>query len=160
MENTAIAEKPRWRYRYDNFKRTYALLQEACNKQQQGELEQLAKEGMIHRFELCMELACQTIQDYMEAQGFIFHQVFPSHVIKEAYTAKLIDNIEDWMDALDARNKMSHTYNFEVFEQVIEQISERYIHCFGQLYEMLGMEAIESEERASSTSSKNIKKSI
>ena len=41
---------------------------------------------------------------------------------------------------------MSHTYNFEVFEQVIEQISERYIHCFGQLYETLGVAAMESEE--------------
>ena len=146
MENPVIAEMPGWRYRYDSFKRTYALLQEACNRQQQEELEQLAKEGMIHRFELCMELACQTIQGYMEDQGFVFHHVFPSHVIKEAYTAKLIDNVEDWLDALDARNKMSHTYNFEVFAQMIEQISERYIHCFGQLCETLGVAAMGSEE--------------
>ena len=93
---------------------------------------------MIQRFEVCMELAWKTIKDYMEHNGFIFAQVLPSAVIKEAGAAKLLDTPGVWLQALDDRNKMSHTYDFQKFEQVIERIVHVYIdNCFGTLYEIL-----------------------
>lgn len=131
-------DTPRWHYRFDNYKRAYFLLQEICERHQQEELEQISKEGMIQRFEFCVELAWNTIKDYMEHNGVVFQQVFPSLVIKEAGKAKLLDNPEAWLRALDDRNKMSHTYDFNKFEQVIERISNEYIDdCFGALYEIL-----------------------
>jgi len=136
-------EKPRWQYRFDNFKRAYLLLQEACDRYEQEGLEQIAKEGMIQRFEFCMELAWKTIKDYMEYQHFAFDSVFPSKVIKEAYAARLITRGEDWLSALDDRNKMSHTYDFVTFNAVIERVSKRYIHCFGELYETLSQEIMQ-----------------
>lgn len=51
------SEKKRWQYRFDNFSRAYFLLREAVEKNEAGELEQLAKEGLIRRFKFCMELA-------------------------------------------------------------------------------------------------------
>lgn len=42
-----------------------------------------------------------------------------------------------WMDALDARNKMSHTYNFQKFEKVIESIRSRYLAAMEDLYLVL-----------------------
>ncbi len=138
-----MKDKPRWRYRFDTFKRAYILLQEACERYAEEGLEQIAKEGMIQRFEFFMELSWKTIKDYMEHKNFVFDQVFPSHVIKEAYAAKLITNGEDWLSALDDRNKMSHTYDFKKFNEVIERISKRYIQCFSQLYETLSAEIME-----------------
>ena len=41
------------------------------------------------------------------------------------------------MDALDARNKMSHTYNFQKFEEVIESIRSRYLAAMEDLYLVL-----------------------
>ena len=131
-------DKPRWKYRFDNYKRAYYLLQDISARQQQEELEQIAKEGMIQRFEFCMELAWKTMKDYLEDNGVIFKQVFPSAVIKEAGECKLIEKTDLWLQALDDRNKMSHTYDFEKFNQVIERISALYIEeCFGSLYESL-----------------------
>ena len=94
---------------------------------------------MIQRFEVCMELAWKTIKDYMEHNGFVFAQVFPSAVIKEAAAAKLLDTPGIWLQALDDRNKMRHIYDFpydfQKFEQVIERIVHSYIDsCFGALY--------------------------
>ncbi len=44
--------------------------------------------------------------------------------------------------ALDARNKMSHTYNFEQFEEVIENIRSQYLAVVEDLYLfLLGKEA-------------------
>ena len=40
-------EKPRWRYRLDNYKRAFALLREAVEIMQARELTQLEKEGFI-----------------------------------------------------------------------------------------------------------------
>ena len=133
-------EKLRWQYRFDNFKRSYFLLQEAAEKYREKSLDQLGKEGMIHRFEICMELSWKTIKDYLEYKGIVFNQITPSAVIKEAAAAKLLDDGEAWMRALDARNKMSHTYDFKKFEDVLEQVTAKYLHCFGQIYETLAME--------------------
>ncbi len=41
------------------------------------------------------------------------------------------------MSALDAHNKLSHTYDFKKFEAVIEEIHARYLDCIGGLYEIL-----------------------
>ena len=58
-------------------------------------------------------------------------------IVKETVAAKLISNGEDWMSALDARNKMSHVYDFKQFDAVIDQIVSIYLDCFGELYEKL-----------------------
>ena len=43
----------------------------------------------------------------------------------------MIDRPDLWLEALDDRGKMSHTYDFKKFEQVIERVSELYIDdCF------------------------------
>ncbi len=132
-------EKKRWHYRFDNFQRAYFLLQEAAERNQDGQLDQLAKEGMIQRFEYCTELAWKTIKDYLESQNVVFEQITPRAVLREAVAAKLISNGEDWMNALDARNKMSHTYDVQKFDAVIEKIATRYLNCFAELYETLSM---------------------
>ena len=135
---------PRWQYRFANYKRAYFLLEEACERHQQKNLEQIAKEGMIQRFEFCLELAWKSMKDFMEHKGMVFPQVFPSLVIKEAGAAKLIAHPETWLDALDDRNSMSHTYDFVKFEQVLERISNSYFQdCFADLYETLSHSLID-----------------
>ena len=131
------SEKKRWQYRFDNFRRAYALLLGALDILHEEELDQLGKEGMIKRFEYCTELAWKTIKDYLENQNVIFLEITPRTVLKEAIATKLIERGEDWMSLLDARNKMSHNYDFRKFEEVIHQIAERYILCFSELHEKL-----------------------
>ena len=135
-------EKQRWQYRFANFKRGYFLLQEANDLYHENKLDQLGKEGMVQRFEYCTELAWKTMKDYLESQNMVFAQITPRTVIKEAIAAKLIEGGEEWMNLLDARNEMSHTYNLKKFEAVIKQIDEKYIRCFGDLYEKLAEEDI------------------
>ena len=133
-------EKPRWKYRFNNFSRAYTLLQEANEKYSDGSMTQLEKEGMIQRFEYCMELAWKAAKDYLEYNNVVFGLVTPRAIIKEAIAANLIHDGEGWMTALDVRNKMSRTYDFKKFEEALEQISKRYLACFGELYEVLGKE--------------------
>ncbi len=84
-----------------------------------------------------MELAWKTMKDYLERQNVIFSQITPRAVLKESVAGKLVSDGEGWMSALDARNKMSHTYDFTKFEIIIEDIQTRYLDCIGELHEKL-----------------------
>ena len=139
-------EKKRWQYRFDNFSRAYSLLREATERNQAGELDQLAKEGLIQRFEFCMELAWKTMKDYLESQNVTFSQITPRAVLKESVAGRLISDGEGWMSALDARNKMSHTYDFTKFEIIIEDIQTRYLGCIDELHEKLSEAYLELDD--------------
>lgn len=128
------AEKQRWQYRFDNFRRAYILLQEAADLSYENKLDQLGKEGVIHRFEYTTELAYRAIKYYLESQNIVFKLITPRTIIKEAIATKFIEQGEQWMNLIDARNKMSHTYDFKQFEAVIAQIKESYLVCFDELH--------------------------
>ena len=54
-------KKPRWQYRFDNYKRAFVLLREALEEDR--ELSQLEQEGVIQRFEYTMELAWKVMKE-------------------------------------------------------------------------------------------------
>lgn len=61
----------------------------------------------------------------------------PRSVIRKAFETNLTEHGRVWMDALDARNRMSHTYDFQKFEVVIENIRDRYLAAMEDLYMFL-----------------------
>ncbi len=130
-------EKPRWQYRFDNYSRAFILLREGIEAIDQRPLSQLEKEGIIQRFEYTWELAWKTLKDFMEEQGVTLPSFTPAAVIKAAFAAKVITRGDDWMAALDARNKMSHSYNFKAFELVIADIQKRFLSLFDDLHSEL-----------------------
>ena len=136
-------EKTRWQYRFYNFKRAYFLLGEATENI--DNLNQLESEGLIQRFEYCTELAWKTIKDYLENEGIIFKQKTPRAILKEAIATNFLLNGQTWMDILDARNKMSHTYKFDHFQTVIKDIKKSYFSCFSELYEKLAQKDLDNE---------------
>jgi nucleotidyltransferase substrate binding protein (TIGR01987 family) len=147
MRNGVMNEaktKPRWIYRFDNYKRAFSLLREAIETMQDRELLQLEKEGVIQRFEYTWELAWKVLKDYLEAQGVVLDTIAPSFVLRAALEAKLITNGDLWMQALDARNKMSHVYNMQKFEDVIQQIQKHYLALLDDLHLSM-MERVLSE---------------
>ena len=131
-----IKEKPRWMYRFDNFKNAFFLLREAVSKIKEKEIElsQLEKEGVIQRFEYTWELTWKVLKDYLEYTGVILETITPASTIKTAISVNMIKNGDIWMEALDSRNKMSHTYDFKKFEEIILQIQNHYYFEIEDLY--------------------------
>lgn len=118
---------PRWQYRFAHYRRALSLLREAIQALTDSGLSQLEKEGTIQRFEFTVELAWKVMKDYLEHEGIVFEQMTPRVVIRKAFEAGVTTHGPLWMDALDARNRMSHTYDFAEFEQVVEDIRTRYL---------------------------------
>ena len=123
----------RWKQRYNNFIKAYRQLVEANN--QFTELSVLEKEGMIQRFEYTFELSWTTMKDYLESQGVQVQ--FPRDVIKEAFSAGIIHDGEIWMDMLDNRNLMSHTYQEEIFREVVDNVHSKYLPAITRLIDYL-----------------------
>ena len=127
-----MSEDIRWKQRFQNFDRAFVLLREAFADQR--ELSMLEKEGVIQRFEYTYELAWKTLKDYHEASGVIITPVTPRQVIKEAFAAKIITDGQVWINMLDNRNLLSHTYDFSVFEQAVKAIAEHYLSAMELLH--------------------------
>jgi nucleotidyltransferase substrate binding protein (TIGR01987 family) len=126
----------RWVQRLDNYARAFVRLREAVDRLETETLEDLQKEGIIQRFEYTWELAWRTLKDYLVFKKVTLERVTPADVIRVAFAANIITDAADWMDALDARNKMSHVYNEQAYEEVIRDIQSRYFKLFDDLYDM------------------------
>ena len=114
----------RWKQRFQNFDRVFVLLRSAMENGPDA-LNPLEKEGVIQRFECFFELAWKTMKDYLEEGGFVFAAVTPRQVLKDAYAAKILDDGQVWIDMLDHRNLLSHSYSPVVFEKAVEAIHTR-----------------------------------
>ncbi len=123
----------RWRERFRNFDKAYNQLQSAINDFEK--LNDLEKEGLIQRFEYTFELAWKTIKDYLEAQEV--EAKFPRDVVKTAFHYEIIENGEIWMDMLEKRNLMTHTYDKEKFKFVVKKIKEEYYGAVSQVHNYL-----------------------
>ena len=108
----------RWKQRFDNFDRAIVLLREPVERGV-AELNALEQEGTIQRFEFALELAWKTLKDYLEASGVVISPVTPRAVVKAAFAARILDDGQVWIDMLNDRNLLSHTFDDSVFRTVL-----------------------------------------
>jgi nucleotidyltransferase substrate binding protein (TIGR01987 family) len=138
----AMSEDIRWKQRFHNFERAFLLLREAVERKPEA-LSMLEKEGVIQRFEYTFELAWKTLKDYLEEGGLVISPVTARQVIKEAFAAKVISAGEVWINMLDHRNLLSHTYDASVFEQAVKAIAEHYLPLMGKLHQFFVEKSVE-----------------
>jgi len=108
----------RWRQRYQNLNKAFLQLNDAVNRV--DKLSTLEKEGLVQRFEYTFELCWKTLKDYLEAQEV--EARFPREVIKYSFQYEIIKNGEAWMEMLEKRNMMAHTYDEAIFNEAIQNI--------------------------------------
>lgn len=142
-----LNEQPRWEYRFHVFGRALALLQQGLETIAERPATELEREGLIQRFEYTWELGWNLIGDYLDYQGVILPTRTPRSVIKVAYERGIITNGPEWMKALDARNRMAHTYSFAAFEEVLVAVQHRYFALLDDLWNSLIDEVLHSEKR-------------
>jgi nucleotidyltransferase substrate binding protein (TIGR01987 family) len=143
FKSSGMISDIRWKQRFDNFDRAFVLLREVYERKLDS-LSRLEKEGAIQRFKVAFELAWNTIKDYLEESGVVVNPVTPRNVIKEAFTARLLDDADVWVDMMLHRNLLSHTYDIKVFEVVLQALAERYFPAFDRLHEWFLMKRLET----------------
>jgi nucleotidyltransferase substrate binding protein (TIGR01987 family) len=123
----------RWEQRFQNLDRAVALLREPFEREVAA-LSNLEKEGTVQRFEFTLELAWKTLKDYLEHEGQVIDPVTPRNVIKEAFAARILNDGQVWIDMLDHRNLLSHTYNEAAFAAAVLAIRDRYLAAIEELH--------------------------
>ncbi len=132
----SMALDVRWEQRFQNFERATALLREPFARDVES-LSALEKEGVVQRFEFSSELAWKTLKDYLEHEGKAMAPVTPRTVIKEAFAAQILPDGQVWIDMLNHRNLLSHTYDVQTFEAGVLAIRDRYLPAMESLREWL-----------------------
>lgn len=122
----------RWRQRFENFHKSYTLLDQYIQKPIETELE---RAGIVQFFETTFELSWKLMKDYLEAQGTIARS--PREAIKLSFQCGLIDDGYVWIDALSSRNQTVHLYDEKVVAKLIIDIAQVYHPAFKKLYEKL-----------------------
>jgi nucleotidyltransferase substrate binding protein (TIGR01987 family) len=121
----------RWKQRFQNFEKAFLQFDEAVSTIEK--LSVLEKEGLIQRFEYTFELAWKTLKDFLESQEV--EAKFPREVIKKGFQYEIISDGELWMEMLEKRNLIAHTYDEEIFEKAVSQVVNLFYPEIKKLYE-------------------------
>ncbi|HSX14197.1 MAG TPA: nucleotidyltransferase substrate binding protein [Chlamydiales bacterium] len=127
----------RARQRFSNFENAFIFLRDGLYKKN---LDPLQEAGIIQSFEFTFELAWKTLKDYLESMGNTVS--FPREVIREAFATQLIKDGHLWIEMLEKKNILSHTYNREHATRAVEFIRN---YCFTGLEQVY----LELKERCS-----------
>ena len=125
----------RWKQRFENFDKSYKLLNKYAKQPITTELE---RAGIIQFFEMTFELAWKVLKDYLESQEYLVKS--PRETVKQAFQIGLIDNGHVWMDALSNRNLTTHTYDEELANKMTNEIITMYLPELDKMYEKLSKE--------------------
>ena len=130
-----MSENIRWKHRFNNFEKAFNLLKSVFEEREINELSLLEQEGVVQRFEYTYELAWKTLKDYLEYNGSLNNiDISPRNIFKEAYSANIIKNQDDFIDMMLSRNLLSHTYDFIKFKEIIIKIENHYLKILNELY--------------------------
>lgn len=95
----------------------------------------LTIDGTIKRFELTYELAWKTMKRYLEDAGIIVNN--PRETFKHAFQNGLIKNHDLWVDMIESRYLLVHTYTSEQSRDIFNKIKDAYISEFVFLLEKI-----------------------
>jgi nucleotidyltransferase substrate binding protein (TIGR01987 family) len=119
----------RWIQRLDNFSSALSQLKAAIQIQQNRELTDLEKQGLIQAFEFTHELAWNVLKDYFVYQGN--SSITGSRdATREAFQKNLISQGDVWMEMIKSRNLTSHTYNKKIANEIVDKTIQMFFPAF------------------------------
>ena len=125
----------RWKQRFDNLQRAYQRLRWAMEIHQQDPSDELIRMAVIKAYEFTFELSWKTLKDFLAYNGI--DAKLPREVLKQAFTTGLVSDGQLWIDMLEERNLMAHTYEDTRARKAVDQIQERYLSGLQQLHDLL-----------------------
>lgn len=120
----------RWKQRFQNYIKAFHFLEAAVSIPSPDIIQ---RAGVTQGFEFTFELAWKTLKDYLESKDI--EVKYPRDTIKLSFQYELIVNGDAWMDMLEKRNLMSHTYDETNAELAYRLICDSYFPVLKRFYE-------------------------
>lgn len=125
----------RWKQRFENLQSAYQRLQHAVEANAQRPDNDLIQMALIKCFEMTFELSWKTMKDYLKYNGIDVK--LPREIIKQAFANDMIIDGQLWIDMLEDRNLMAHTYDEALARKAVDHICQRYAAGLEQLHQYL-----------------------
>ncbi|MDE6729340.1 MAG: nucleotidyltransferase substrate binding protein [Oscillospiraceae bacterium] len=122
--------------KYDNFCKALANLKEGSDLEEPYSV--VEQTGIVGLFEICFEQSWKLMKEILEEHGRSDAKSgSPKAILKIAYQCGMIDNCEDWLELLESRNILAHTYSDEQALSVIRKLKSEYLFLFEHLKQIL-----------------------
>ena len=118
--------------KYDNFSKALKNLKECLKVEEPYSV--VEQTGIVGLFQICFEQSWKLMKEVLENHGrFAVRTGSPREIIKIAYQCDMIKNQKAWLEILESRNILAHTYSDEQSLNVIKSIKSDYISVFEDL---------------------------
>ena len=126
----------RWRQRFENLQRVLGQLDAACEALARAPNDAVISMAVVKAYEFSFELSWKTRKDLLAYEGI--DAARPREVLREAFSYGLLQNDQLWIDMLEQRNLMIHTYDEERARRALKLITESFQPAIHQLCDQLG----------------------
>lgn len=90
--------------------------------------------GLVGLYEICFEQSWKMMKEILENHGFEEGATgSPKLILKTAYKAGMIKDAELWLQALQERNNVSHSYNEKVALEIVRLTKEKFYQMFREM---------------------------
>ena len=126
----------RWKQRFENFTKARKKLHNALSFHKQDVDNELYQLALIQSFEFTYELGWKTIKDFLQYEG-VKNVSLPREVIKHGFHHNIIEDGQIWINMLEDRNLMAHTYDEKKANKAVYNITEYYVKAIDKVYSFL-----------------------
>ena len=95
---------------------------------------EINRDATIQRFEFTFELFWKLLQTILAKNGIEAYG--PKNAIREAGKLGILDNVEEWLEFLTARNLASHTYNEKLAKDVYKE-AKLFLESLGKVLDKI-----------------------
>lgn len=118
--------------KHENFSKALANLHEGIKLNEPYTV--VEQTGIVGLFGICFEQAWKLMKEVLEEHGRFIEKIgSPRAIIKIAFQCNMISDEELWLNILEARNTLAHTYSDEQALSVISAVKTDYIKAFDEL---------------------------
>lgn len=118
--------------KYDNFCKALSNLQEGLKLDEPYTV--VEQTGIVGLFEICFEQSWKLMKAVLEEHGRFEEKIgSPRAIIKIAFQCDMIKDEEKWLELLESRNILAHTYSDEDALQVIRKLKTDYFGLLSAL---------------------------
>ncbi|MCP9809205.1 nucleotidyltransferase substrate binding protein [Cyanobium sp. HWJ4-Hawea] len=114
----------RWRQRLESLQRALKQLKAALAALANDPSNDVIAIAVIKAFEFSFELSWKSLKDLLQHEGI--DAMLPREVLRQAFAYELLAEGQIWIDMLEQRNLMAHTYDEQRARQATAMIRERF----------------------------------
>lgn len=118
--------------KYENFCSSLKNMKEIYNYTEP--YDNVVLTGLVGLYEICFEQSWKMMKEILELHGFEEGATrSPKIILKTAFKAGMIKDEELWLQGLQARNNVTHSYNQNIALGIVKDAKEKFYDMFVEL---------------------------